>query len=78
MDTCKCQALQTEPSHGFLSKSSTNHAIIELVDKITKTIEHKFTVGLVLDLPKAFDTVNHNIHWFSCQISCLNKKLPFQ
>ena len=54
---------KTEPSHGFLSKSSTNHAIIELVDKITKTIEHKFTVGLVLDLPKAFDTVNHNIHW---------------
>ena len=33
-------------------------AIIELVDKITKTIEHKFTVGVVLDLSKAFDMIN--------------------
>ena len=32
-------------------KHSTNHAIIELVDKITKAIENnEFTVGIFLDL----------------------------
>ena len=40
-----------------------NHAIIELVDKITKAIENNEigTVRIFLDLSKAFGTVNHDI-----------------
>ena len=52
----------TDRQYGFRSKSSTNHAIIELVDKITKAIENnEYTVGIFLDLSKTFDTVNHDI-----------------
>ena len=36
-------------------------ALTILIDKITKAIDNKDTIGLFLDFAKAFDTVNHNI-----------------
>jgi retron-type reverse transcriptase len=48
--------------YGFRKNRSTEHAIIELTDKISKAIdEGKFIIGILLDLSNAFDTVNHEI-----------------
>ena len=47
---------------GFRPKHSTQHAIITLIDKITKSLDNgDIVISLFIDLKKAFDTVDHRI-----------------
>ena len=41
---------------------STSHALLDLVEEITSPIDaKKISIGVFIDLKKAFDTVNHDL-----------------
>ena len=47
---------------GFRNSYSTEHAIIELVDKLLSKLEkNRYTLGIFIDLSKPFDIVNPQI-----------------
>ena len=47
---------------GFQERNSTEHAILQLVDQISYSFENDlFTLGVFIDLSKAFDKVDHDI-----------------
>lgn len=71
--------------YGFRQKHSTYMALLDMYNKVSESIDdNKFTIGIFIDLAKAFDTINHNIlckkleiygirgialHWFQNYLS---------
>ena len=52
----------SKKQYGFRENYSTYMAIIDLVDKISSNIDKKkHSIGIFLDLSKAFDTIDHQI-----------------
>lgn len=48
--------------YGFREKHSTAMALVQLMDKFSKALDNnEFTIGIFIDLSKAFDTVDHDI-----------------
>jgi len=51
-----------EYQFGFRKNYSTSQAVMEVVDSIYRSWDnHEITMGIFLDLQKAFDTVNYNV-----------------
>lgn len=52
----------TDNQYGFREKHSTYMALINMVDQISDEMDKKkFSIGIFLDLSKAFDTIDHQI-----------------
>ena len=58
----KNQNILYNKQFGFQTGHFTDHAIAQLVDQIYKASEkNEYTLGILTDLVKAFDTVDHSI-----------------
>ena len=62
MSFIKNHHVLTDGQYGFRSNHSTSLALTEFVEKVTSAIDkQESTIGVFIDLKKAFDTVDHKI-----------------
>ena len=62
LDFINQHGILSQNQYGFRKNISTAMALVDLVDKISSSIENnEYTIGIFIDLAKAFDTVNHDI-----------------
>ena len=55
-------SLLNDSQYGFRSEKSTALALMELTEEISSAMDEKmYTVGVFIDLKKAFDTIDHKL-----------------
>ena len=55
-------SLLFKQQYGFRNKMSTNHALIDITNRIQEVCDSgQYACGIYVDFKKVFDTVNHNI-----------------
>ena len=68
-----------EKQFGFQASNSTEHVVIQLISQILNAFnENKYTLGVFIDLSKAFDTADYDIllkKLGMCGIKGINLKL---
>ena len=65
-----------ENQYGFRESHSCEHAIGQVINGIVKGLENKLSSACVLlDLSKAFDTIEHTIIWHTWQCSVMVQEL---
>ena len=54
--------LLSDSQYGFRRGRSTSMALINLIEEITTSLDNKkSTIGVFIDLKKAFDTIDHTL-----------------
>ena len=53
--------LLSNHQYGFRTNRSTSMAVMELVKNIGSNCDNKYTIGIFIDLSKAFDTIHHGL-----------------
>ena len=51
-----------ENQYGFREEHCTSTAVLDMIDSISQEMDRKnYSIGIFLDLSKAFDTIDHKI-----------------